>query len=69
MFVPILERNGCDCGPLDAVLDELVVRRGLDGPASVHWLLGASATLAGRRPLDLWRSDVAALRAMLHTLD
>jgi hypothetical protein len=63
LLVPILERNGCDPNPLAAVLDALVCARGVDGPATVHWLLGWHRALpAGYCPLDVWRAgDLAAL--------
>ena len=66
LLLPILWRTGCDAAPLDAVLDALVARRRLDGPATVHWLLGWHPRLApGLRPLDLWmrgrHADVIAL--------
>ena len=55
LLAPILARHGCDLAPLDAVLDALVGARRLDGPGTVHWLLGAHPALpAGRRPLDTW---------------
>ena len=55
LLLPILERAGCDPAPLEAVLAALVDGRGMDGPATVHWLLGCHPALpAGERPLDAW---------------
>ena len=57
LLASILARSGCDAAPLDAVLDALVQRRGFDGPAVVHWLLGWHPALPpGCRPLDVWRA-------------
>src|SRR5215211_2594642 len=61
LLQPLLQRTGCDPAPLEAVLDALVGRRGLDGPATVHWLLGTHPRLPlGARPLDVWRRGAHA---------
>lgn len=61
LVAPILARHDCGPTPLEAVLRALVDAGGYDGPAVVHWLLGAHPWLpAGQRPLDVWIAGAPA---------